>query len=355
MKNKIKSINFIKSIMLLIILVTINLLSSCTSKSSQINSDAKTKILDSENQNITESPVTSVASENTSSVKTDNVNGVVDTNNNTEVTSQKAIGTPINEVPKENKQTVTTTIKPVVTTAPKQYAEATVPVSVQTQAPVQTPVPVQAPVKTEAPVSSSEWLSGYEHKPLRCNVQPNKLYWGTTSIDQMNAIAGELDYLFNDRTEFQNTDCTTVEFYYNRDIIKTSFSDIEAKRYKPLPDSLCQPTQENLGIWKGLCISLMTYYGFGGADAGKNDNAYIAYSTFIDPNFRQGANSNGDCGGRAEFVRSFLNYIGYETRLVAGTEYGGAHAGLQIRCGDTGAISTFLITKENITEYGAWE
>lgn len=99
---------------------------------------------------------------------------------------------------------------------------------------------------------------------------------------------------------------------------------------------------------------LAEYYSFGSADGGKNDNAYIAYSTYIDAGFRTGANSNGDCGGKAQFIRSFLNYMGYETRYVTGNQYGGLHAGLQVRLPD-GTIRTFNIDKANIASYGNWE
>ena len=98
----------------------------------------------------------------------------------------------------------------------------------------------------------------------------------------------------------------------------------------------------------------MEYYSFGSADGGMNDNAYIAYSTYIDPTFRTGANKNGDCGGRAQFMRSFLNYMGYETRYCTGQEYGGGHAGFQVRL-QSGYVATYFISKEKINNYGPWE
>lgn len=239
----------------------------------------------------------------------------------------------------------TTTAKPAVTTAKPVVTTA----KPTTTAPKTT---TAKPTTTTTKVDTSKWLSGVEHKPLRVNVKPNQLYWGTTSMAQMNNISKELDFVFNNRTAYgAGTNCTVIEFYYNVD--KSKASDY-IKNPQKIPSSYYTPSKENFKFWLQMSGYLEEYYGFGSSDGGMNDNAYIAYSTYIDPTFRTGANKNGDCGGRAQFTRSFLNYMGYETRYVTGQQYGGGHAGYQVRLPD-GLIGTGDISEENITNYGPWE
>lgn len=236
-------------------------------------------------------------------------------------------------------------------------------ISVAIENPTKNPTPATTTTTTTAPSNmavsnTGEWLSGYEHKPLQCNVKPNQLYWGTTSMTQMNNIAEELNYLFNDRTANDEGDgctITMIEFYYNRDIVKNNFNETIKNNYQKIPASKFEATEANFEMWMTMCGSLSEYYGIGSSDGGMNDNAYIAYSTYMDSGFRTGANANCDCGGCAQFDRSVFNYLGYETRYVTGRQYGTNHAGYQVRCKDTGAIKTCGISKQNIQSYGAWE
>ena len=135
---------------------------------------------------------------------------VSETSTETTETTTSAETTTTTVTTSETTLTTTSALteKQITTSAPVTPVTTVKPVAETTSA------VTTAPTTPTAPVDTSKWLSGIEHKPLQVNVQANKLYWGTTSMTQMNNIKSELNFLFTNKQAFgAGTNCTVIEFY----------------------------------------------------------------------------------------------------------------------------------------------